>query len=524
MASRRDELNAYTFARKRMVGAFLQPSGGGNDEDAPRPVKAVLPSVVVAAVLVAGFGMLGVISPTAPQGWDDTKNIIQGKDSTTRYVVLIDPDTKQKVLHQVLNMASARLVTPANAKIVIVADSVLDAYKNHGPTIGIPYAPDKLPTPDVAAAPKKWSVCDRAGAGNTQSTVNQAVFVAADKEALALAKPGKMLAPGEWLFVESPEIANNRPAWYLVDSLGNKHAIGQQDTDADYRLGLAGAVFGAAEPQKVTKEWLDTLGDGDRIDYPDIQGFSPTTKVPSTLQLTQQADRFVGRLLTYQNSSFYVVGKDALFEVTAFQANMISKGPVSKLLYDNHTATFGELTQSDYEKYGSKIDKGMMPSADKLPREKPSGHPVNVVGADGGRTVLCSTFDSMDADSKVHRSVFADTKYPAEIASGSSSAHVSPGAGLVFRATDNGLGGSGANYLITETGLRYQLLANTAPAGDAKSGGAAGQQPAPQQGDGAQARLGYDKIQPVAVPNSWASLVPAGPVLDVNAATKPQTY
>lgn len=29
MASRRDELNAYTFARKRTVGAFLLPGGGG---------------------------------------------------------------------------------------------------------------------------------------------------------------------------------------------------------------------------------------------------------------------------------------------------------------------------------------------------------------------------------------------------------------------------------------------------------------------------------------------------------------
>src|SRR5437870_3798781 len=94
MASRRDELNAYTFARKRMVGAFLQPSVGGNDEDAPRPVRAVLPSIVVAAVITAGFGMWGVIKPSAPVGWNDGKSIIQGKDSTTRYVVLPDPTTK----------------------------------------------------------------------------------------------------------------------------------------------------------------------------------------------------------------------------------------------------------------------------------------------------------------------------------------------------------------------------------------------------------------------------------------------
>ncbi|AUG77280.1 hypothetical protein CFP65_2448 [Kitasatospora sp. MMS16-BH015] len=523
MASRRDELNAYTFARKRMVGAFLQPSGGGNDEDAPRPVKAVLPSVVVAAVLVAGFGMLGVVSPTAPQGWDDTKNIIQGRDSTTRYVVLVDPVTKEKQLHQVLNMASARLVTPANAKIVIVADNVLDAYKNHGPTIGIPYAPDKLPTPDVAAAAKKWSVCDKAGSDNTQATINQSVFVTVDKEAAQLEKPGKKLAAGEWLFVAEPDTTANRGAWYLVDSGGFKHAIGRVDTSAGDRLALAGAVFGAAKPQQVTKEWLDTLKDGERIDYPVVPGYTGR-KVASSLKLTNPDDQYVGRVLTYQGTSFYAVGKDQLFEISPFQAYMIGKSPAAAVLYgDVPEVKPAQLSQTDYGKYASQVDSQTMlkPKGD-LPREKPSGHPVNVLADGQGRTVLCSTFESMDDSGNTAQSVFADAQYPAEVASGSSSAHVSPGAGLVFRASEGGQNGSGSNFLLTETGLRYQLKANTADG--AKSTGTTGQQQAPQQGDGAQARLGYDKIQPVMVPNAWAALVPAGPVLDVNAAAKPQNY
>src|SRR6478735_6154080 len=107
MASRRDELNAYTFARKRTVGAFLLPGGGGSDEDAPRPLKAVLPSVIVGALVVGGFGLWGAFKPSAPVNWDNTKNIIQGKTSYTRYVVLLDDDKKTKRLHQVLNMSSA---------------------------------------------------------------------------------------------------------------------------------------------------------------------------------------------------------------------------------------------------------------------------------------------------------------------------------------------------------------------------------------------------------------------------------
>ncbi|WP_441246060.1 type VII secretion protein EccB [Kitasatospora sp. McL0602] len=521
MASRRDELNAYTFARKRMVGAFLQPSGGGNDEDAPRPVKAVLPSVVVAAVLVAGFGMLGVISPTAPQGWDDGKNIIQGKDSTTRYVILPDEKTKEPMLHQVLNMASARLVTPANAKIVIVADSVLDAYKNHGPTIGIPYGPDKLPSADVASAPKKWSVCDKAGKDNSQTSVNQAVFVAAGKDAQQLDKPGLVLGPGQWLYVQEPDSSGNRGSQYLVDSNGNKHAIGTLSTSDQDRTGLAGAVFGRATPQQVTNEWIATLNEGERIQYPDIPDFDHRDKVPSKLNLTQPAERFVGRLLTYQGTSFYVVGKDNLYEVSAFQAALIAKGPVDKVLYDGVEAKPAELTQADYTALSSKIDsKTMLKPDGDLPKERPIGHPANFLGDNQPRTVVCSTFESMDANGNAKRSVFADVNYPAEVSSGSSSAHVSPGAGLVFKSSDGGgVAGSGSNFLITETGLRYQLSTNTAKPGAATTG-----QPAPQAGDGAQARLGYDKIQPVLVPKDWANLVPAGPALDVNTAVLPQNY
>lgn len=35
MASRRDQLNAYTFAKRRMLAAFLQPSPDGSEKGRP---------------------------------------------------------------------------------------------------------------------------------------------------------------------------------------------------------------------------------------------------------------------------------------------------------------------------------------------------------------------------------------------------------------------------------------------------------------------------------------------------------
>src|SRR4051812_6730445 len=115
MAARRDELNAYTFARKRTVAAFLKPGPFGSIENAPRPIRVMVPSMVVGALIVAGFGAYGMLKPALPQGWKTpAKQVLVGDKSTTRYVVLRsktkDANGKREVLlHPVLNLASAKL-------------------------------------------------------------------------------------------------------------------------------------------------------------------------------------------------------------------------------------------------------------------------------------------------------------------------------------------------------------------------------------------------------------------------------
>jgi type VII secretion protein EccB len=525
MASRRDELNAYTFARKRMVGAFLQPSGGGNDEDAPRPLRAVLPSVVVAAVTVAGFGLWGVIKPSAPQGWDSGKYILQGKDSTTRYVVVTD-DQGRKQLHQVLNMASAKLVLAAGATVLTVADDVLDKYP-HGSTIGIPYAPDKLPKPADAGVTKKWSVCDKPGVADTFDSISQSVFVAADDEAKKLEQPGKLLADGQSLFVQAPPEPNQpNQSEYLVDPNGFKHAIGEVYTDSRTRSALESALFtveGANNKEKVTLDWLKTLQEGEKINFPAIpDGFSADHTTPSNLKLSNVQDRKVGRLLHFQDNTYYVVGKDKLYQVTPFWAELTRNNPQLQALYDNKQPVFDDLTSADYAALSAQIDTSLLKANPTWPTAKPAV-PVNGT-AKNARTVICSTFERIE-NNKIVQSVWADAGNLVDVNPGSVTAHVTPGHGLVFRAVDSaGQDTSGANFLITETGLRYSLPANS----DGK-GGSASPAPQPQGGSSSQSgnqsqeRLGYKDVVPVPVPTPWALLVPAGPALNTNAALQAQT-
>ncbi|ARF80344.1 type VII secretion protein EccB [Kitasatospora aureofaciens] len=575
MASRRDELNAYTFARKRTVGAFLLPSGGGSDEDAPRPVKAVLPSVLVGAVVVAGFGLWGVFKPAAPLQWDNGKNIVQGKQSTTRYVVLTDPDGRTKRLHQVLNMSSARLVLPADAKVVVVDDGVLDRYPNHGPTIGIPYAPDKLPSKDNASRPMKWSVCDRPGSDDKQETVNQAVFVAAGPDAAALAAKDRMLGPDQLMLVQqadeqqvsttSGQSAGGAAPVFLVDAQGRKHVIGPKSDDKERRA-LITAVFGPnAVPQRVKREWLDTLVNASPIVFPDVKGMTDSQGANSGVNLGNAADRRIGRLVHYQDRN-YVVGKDGLFLITPFQAELIRQNPAYQVLYkydQDKRPRSDDMTPDDQSRFNT--DVKLPDTPDDWPMK--SGAPVNNwQDRQDARLVVCSTYDGMSDDGRTpKRSVWAGTSYPAAYNNGAGAAYVTPGHGLFYRAVDNAAGGtqpggnqpgagaaganaaapdgSGTDFLITETGLRYSVPANgDGGHGPSPTPGASGaaKTPGPQQGTpapgsggqptqnpddqpgGNQARLGYQNVQPLPVPKEWSNLVPAGPPLTAKSAAQPQ--
>ncbi|MEV5464008.1 type VII secretion protein EccB, partial [Streptomyces cellulosae] len=194
---RRDELAAYTFARKRTVAAFLAPSPGGSEEGAPRPIRTVMPSLAVGVVLVVGFIAWGVIKPAAPKGWDTPgAYIIVDSDSTTRYVVLNDKTSNGKetpTLHPVLNYASAKLLLDkGKGSVIEVPGKEIDKSGiPHGATLGIPYAPDRLPSKADAEKAKTWAVCERPAPGS-EGAIDRAVFVLDADDAKSLDNAGKV--------------------------------------------------------------------------------------------------------------------------------------------------------------------------------------------------------------------------------------------------------------------------------------------------------------------------------------------
>ncbi|MEU0849115.1 type VII secretion protein EccB [Streptomyces flaveolus] len=506
MASRRDELNAYTFAKRRTLASFLQPSPTGSEEGAPKPLRAVVPGLVVGVVVLAVFGAIGMFSPTAPKGWDEPgAHVIVASKSTTRYVVLKTGGETQ--LHPVLNMASAKLLLdPDKDSVITVAEDVLDSGKPpHGATIGIPYAPDRLPSPDEAEKAMRWAVCERPGPGGR--AIQKAAFVLAEKEWSKTEGAGR-LSGGELMYVVGPDGKSQ----YVVDSRGYAYPLANP---ADKELLKALDTQGRA-PQRVSQDWLDTLHKGDPIAIPDIKG-TPGADAGAS-EMLRQYDKVGMVIKAYdgRRMQYYVVLQGAVARISEFTATL--------LLNSGDLVGVGQAGEAQQVSPGAVVDSTDFDGQ----RTWPSYRPQTVndgSSATAGRNTVCNVLRSVDGkNGTTTLSTWAGKDFPAQLPTGSSSAYVTPGSGQLYRQFQGTETGAGGVFLVTDTGLRYALQSNNDSATDDKGIGTSAKEREQQLNEAqiAQTRLGYEKVKPSPVPVNWSTFLPTGPRLSEAAARQPQ--
>ncbi|MFK0257252.1 type VII secretion protein EccB [Streptomyces sp. NPDC090445] len=524
MASRRDELNAYTFAKRRTVAAFLQPSATGSEEGAPRPLRAVVPGLVVGAVVLAGFGAWGMFKPQAPKGWDEAgTKVLVGKQSTTRYVVLTTKvnGKDQTRLHPVLNLASARLLLdPQKFKVLQIDDKILDAGKPRGPIIGIPYAPDRLPAPKDAGKAKRWAVCQAPG-GNGKS-VQTATFVLADREA-GMTDDARRLTDSQMLYVQSTGGAKER---YLVDGTGTKYKFPEGGADAGK---MTNALVGntGATPQQVTEQWLATLNSGDDLAFPQLPG---TAGDKADVPGLGAADNKVGMVLRAQTGSgaqHYVVLPGKVAPVSDFTAWLLISAPATDSLNMHGKPREVDLQTLNPEQTPFKGETRWPSKKTARINQAPSGDTAAAQGA-GARDTVCNVLRSVDGQGNQTLSTWAGTGFPVDITASGTSAYVTPGSGLLYTQLQGKQStAGGALFLVTDTGLRYAVQANGDSDAEKSKIGAPDQQGA-EAGGGrpeasqAQIRLGYGGVTPALVPIAWSEFLSKGPRLDTNSARQPQ--
>ncbi|MFI2426836.1 type VII secretion protein EccB [Streptomyces sp. NPDC018955] len=506
MASRRDELNAYTFAKRRTLASFLRPSPSGSEEDAPKPLRAVVPGVIVGVVVLAVFGAIGLFSPTAPKGWDEPgAHVIVASDSTTRYVVLKTEGKKQ--LHPVLNMASAKLLLdPDNDSVITVKEKILDSGEPpHGATIGIPYAPDRLPSPEEAETAKRWAVCERPGAGGR--AIQKAAFVLAEKEWSRTEGSGR-LTGGELMYVVGPD--GTSP--YVVDSRGSAYPLADP---ADKELLKALDTQGRA-PQRVSQEWLDTLHQGDPVSIPEIPG-TPGEEAGAAEAL-REYDKVGMVIKAYEGRrmQYYVVLPGEVARISEFTATL--------LLNSGDLVGVGQAGEAQQVSPGAVVDSTDFEGEGDWPSYRPKTVNDGTTATSGHNTV-CNVLRSVDAkNGRTTLSTWVGTDFPAQLPTGSSSAYVTPGSGQLYRQFQGTETDAGGVFLVTDTGLRYALQSNSDSATDDEGIGTSDKQreQALNEAKIAQTRLGYEKVAPSPVPAQWSTFLPTGPRLSEAAARQPQ--
>ncbi|MER6999476.1 type VII secretion protein EccB [Streptomyces sp. NPDC000410] len=506
MASRRDELNAYTFAKRRLIAQFVQPNTTGSEEGAPRPLRAVLPGTIVGVVVLAIFGAWGMFKPVAPKNWDlPAENVIIASKSTTRYVVLKTDGKKQ--LHPVLNMSSAKLLLdPDKGKVINVDESVLDSGKiPHGATLGIPYAPDRLPDPKDAGVAKRWAVCERPGEGGR--AIQKAAFILAQREE-SKTEGANRLTGGELLYVEGPGPAKTR---YIVDAEGTAYPVKKDQLLLRLLVGQKGVA------QRVSAGWLATLDKGDEITFPEVPDTPNQNAGVPGLEDEVNKVGMVIKATDGTKTQQYVVLKGRVAPVTDFTAKLLlGSEDLVDLGQDGRATSVSAATFQPGEAFGQ--DKNW-------PEFAPEA--VNSASTTGGsRNTICNVLRKVDDDGKTTLSTWAGTDFPAPLPTGSSSAYVTPGSGQLFRQVKGSTTDSGFLFLVTDTGLRYAMQSNGDSATDDSGIGSSGSEQEKKQrqeeAQQAQNRLGYKSVEPVPVPAAWSTFLPTGPRLATSAARLPQ--
>ncbi|MFF5075654.1 type VII secretion protein EccB [Actinoplanes sp. NPDC000266] len=168
MPSRRDQVQAQSIVQNRMVCALVSADPDAADNP-HRPLgTGTIGGLLVATLIIVGFAVYGYLRPGGSTKWQTPGALVVEKETGSRYVYV------QGRLRPILNYASARLLLGAEAKTVTVSAKSL-ATAPHGQPVGIPGAPDSLPT--AAAGSSVWSVCapvavNRVGRQDTATTLS----------------------------------------------------------------------------------------------------------------------------------------------------------------------------------------------------------------------------------------------------------------------------------------------------------------------------------------------------------------
>jgi type VII secretion protein EccB len=500
MATRKDQLDAFVFARRRMVANLVAPSPSGSDEAAPRPVKTFFTSAVLSVIVVAGVAVLGVFKPSAPSGWQTGLAV----DSSSGAAYVYSP--QDKTLHPMLNITSARLLLGDTFKKFDVPDKVINA-QTIGAPFGIPDAPPDVPSPSSVDL-RQWTLCVQSKSAADQT-------VSGGKTYLGIGYGAGQLS-----------VATPNTAFFVHDDTNNYMVTGDYAYRIDDNLvmiPLANASVQAGAPVGpwVSSAWLKAFQRGTDLKLPTVKNIGH--QLPQFL--TRQPGERIGDYGTVLGANGqqvdYIETSDGLVEVNPFiytlyiaQAGLDTKG-VSRMSSLSQSDVTTAQPRDERKNPDSLVDAGS-----DWPQKVVT--PIDSDGVSPGFGVFCVDF-SGTFDGRVPRlAIYYGTDLPyagkqgaGVLQSGGSSyantVLVAPGhAALAYDVSSGNSQNEGPEYLVTASGAhaRYRMVTNaTIIEPDGKS-----------RVTSAAKMLRYDGLKIWSVPDNWMSLIQAGADLDPAAA------
>jgi type VII secretion protein EccB len=460
MPSRQDQLHSYQFTVQRVVAALVMRETDPPHPPLRRAAGTALVGVLIAAIGLGAAAVYGVLAGGGGTKWRDAGAVIVEKESGARYVYRDDK------LHLVLNYASARLIIgAADPKTVLVSRKSIEGVPR-GTPLGIADAPDSLPDAGrLTSAP--WTVCSLPPGD-----------AAPPRSALLVGVP----AVGGQLVYDDGVLARHPDGGLHLIWHNRRYRISGQ------REVLSALGWISKRPVPVAPALLNALTAGADLGPVPVPGQGrPSAKVPNAkvgevfVVASQGGDR-----------QYFVALRDGLAGITQLQANVLM---VAVHQYDPvqlPPARFADIPRQP----------------DLIP-DGPEAPPANIpqlAAADPG--ALCG---QVSDDSGV-REVRVGSKVPdlgGTAATGARSGQgaaladhvlVQPGRGAVVEAAAAAGAPGGALCVVTDLGRRYAVT-----------------------GGEVLSMLGYAKVTPLRLPANLVALVPAGKVLDPEAARAPAT-
>lgn len=153
MATRKDLLKAHKFTSQRLISALVDRNPDEMEPPLRRVGTATFVGIMLAVLVLAGFGVVGLIAGGGTKNWQQDRTVIIDTSSGVVFAYLEDK------LYPTANITSAKLAT-GGGPVMSVKPATLRNFPQQN-RIGIPDAPAQLPAPDDIT-PYPLRVCSTA--------------------------------------------------------------------------------------------------------------------------------------------------------------------------------------------------------------------------------------------------------------------------------------------------------------------------------------------------------------------------